>query len=55
MCTNDEVFLLTQIIGAIAGALVVLAVISDVLWPWLEAVWREHGAKPRPQASYRDR
>lgn len=55
MCTNDELFLLTLIIGAISGALVILAVISDILWPWFEAAWREHGAKPRPQATYRDR
>ena len=55
MCTNDDVFLLTLFIGVITVVLVVLALISDVLWPWFEAAWREHGAKPRPQATYRDR
>lgn len=55
MCANDDVFLLTLIIGVISGVLVILASISDVLWPWFEAAWREHGAKPRPQARYLDR
>lgn len=55
MCTIDQITALTLTIGLITVCLIVLAIISDIIWPWFEAAWREHGAKPRPQARYLDR
>ena len=49
MSLYDALVVVAMIAAILATFFIVVAVISDVVWPWLATVWRRHGA-PKPQA-----
>ncbi len=49
MSLYDALTAIAEITATLSVFFVVAAAISDVVWPWLAAAWRRHGA-PKPQA-----
>jgi hypothetical protein len=51
MSTTESLIFVAALVGGLSSFFILAAFISDVVWPWIDSLWRARCA--RPQARYR--